>query len=174
MSEPKAATAAATDAFIQYTTEIVSAYVGRNPLTTADVPPFMESIYKTLKRLGDEGEPETPEPAPLAPAVPIRKSVTATAIICLECGRGFTSIRRHLGTAHQLTSEQYREKWQLPANYPMVTADYSKTRSDVAKATGLGRPTEAAVVKPKRGTRAVASPAKRASAPAGRSPRSKR
>lgn len=173
MSESRAATPAATDAFIQYTTEIVSAYVGRNPLTTADVPPFMESIYKTLKRLGVD-EPEAQEPTPPEPAVPIRKSVTADAIICLECGRGFTSLRRHLGTAHQLTSEQYRGKWQLPANYPLVTADYSRTRSEVARATGLGLRAEAAVVPPKRSTRAAASPTKRASAPAGRSSRPKR
>ena len=80
-----------------------------------------------------------PEAEPLVPAVPIRKSITPDAIICLEDGKAFKSLKRHLYTKYQMTPEDYRAKWGLPADYPMVAPNYSQTRSELAKTSGLGK-----------------------------------
>lgn len=87
----------------------------------------------------DIAAPAAPEPEELKPAVPIRKSVTPDAIICLEDGKAFKSLKRHLRTAYGMTPEDYRAKWSLPADYPMVAPNYSATRSQLAKDNGLGR-----------------------------------
>lgn len=97
----------------------------------------LESVYGTVVAL-TQPKPEEPAPVELKPAVPIRKSVTQDAIICLEDGKPFKSLKRHIRTHYNLTPEQYREKWGLPADYPMVAPSYSATRSSLAKTNGLG------------------------------------
>lgn len=171
MNESKAATPVATDAIIQYTAEIVSAYVSRNPTTASDVPSLVVSIHNTLRDLSGPHGPDTRGLTVSEPAVPIRKSVTPDAIICLECGKRFAAIRRHLGTAHGLTPERYREKWRLPPDYPLITANYSQARSDVAKATGLGRRVKGEPIGPAPGKRTGIQPGGLSRASTGRSPK---
>lgn len=105
------------------------------------LPDLLRECYTSI---ANAATPETPEPVvdepvQLKPAVPIKRSVTADYIICLENGRKFKSLKRHLMASHQMTPEQYREKWNLPADYPMVAPNYAATRSNLAKANGLGR-----------------------------------
>lgn len=137
--------------------DIVAAYVSNNPLPVGELPKLIGDIYAALQGLG------TPVTGPVVkqePAVSIRKSVTPDFIICLEDGKKFKSLKRHL-QHFNLTPDQYRQKWNLPADYPMVAPNYTATRSALAKSTGLGRkavaPTPAAVEKPKRAVRAAAA-----------------
>ncbi|MET3889067.1 putative transcriptional regulator [Bosea sp. OAE506] len=118
------------DNLIKISAEVVAAYVGNNSVTPADVPDIINSVYAALKKLvsGPEMLPATT----LVPAVPIRKSVTPEAIICLENGKRYKSLKRHLRTAYGLTPDQYRAKWNLPPDYPMVAPAHAKVRSDVA------------------------------------------
>lgn len=133
------------------TARVVAAYVGHNAFNAADLPKVIASVHQALRSLGTA--PEAAEPAPLVPAVSVRKSVTADHIICLEDGRKFRSIKRHLASAHDMTPEQYRQKWSLPESYPMIAANYSAKRSELAKGFGLGRkPEAAAALKKRRGT----------------------
>ncbi|SEG68959.1 MucR family transcriptional regulator [Bosea lathyri] len=122
---------------LDLTASIVSAYVANNNVPAGELAALIASTHAALSKLG--GEPEAPAAAPLVPAVSIRKSVTPEAIICLEDGQSFKSLKRHLGNKYGLTPEQYRTKWGLPADYPMVAPAYSETRSALAKAAGLGR-----------------------------------
>lgn len=142
---------------LELTTSIVSAYVASNNVQPSDLVGLIASTYSALAELGTE-----PAPAPaaaLVPAVPIRKSVTPDAIICLEDGKKFKSLKRHLNTAYGLTPEQYRTKWGLPVDYPMVAPNYAEARSALAKSMGLGR--KAAVASEKKpGSRAKATRAK--------------
>jgi predicted transcriptional regulator len=122
---------------IELSSEIVAAYVGHNALSAADLPKLIADVYSALKGLGSGtavGELEPPKPA-----VNVRRSVTPDHVVCLEDGKKFKSLKRHLMTHHQLTPHQYREKWGLPADYPMVAPNYSATRSSLAKTSGLGR-----------------------------------
>lgn len=119
------------------TVQVVAAYVGRNALGSGDLPKLIASVYDAFRTLE---APAAAEPLPsLIPAVPVRKSATADHIVCLEDGKAFKSLKRHLATAHNLTPEQYRQKWALPSNYPMVASNYSTSRSELAKSLGLGR-----------------------------------
>ena len=119
------------------TADIVSAYVAHNVITSDKLPEFIGSVYGALGRASAQGvEPPKVE---LKPAVAIKKSVTADYIICLEDGQKFKSLKRHLGSVHNMSSEEYREKWGLPHDYPMVAASYAAMRSDLAKNMGLGR-----------------------------------
>ncbi|KUL93917.1 hypothetical protein DK26_19410 [Bosea sp. WAO] len=116
---------------------VVSAFVSHNSVPPADLPALIASTHAALVGLG-----QPPAPAPeekLAPAVPIRKSVTPSAITCLECGLSFRTLKRHLRTSHELTSEQYRDKWSLPADYPVTAPAYTEARSQLAKKIGLGQ-----------------------------------
>lgn len=122
---------------IELAADIVAAFVANNNVTTSDLPGVIASVYTSLTKLG--GEPEAPPAAPLVPAVPIRKSVTPDAIICLEDGKSFKSLKRHLSSKYGLTPEQYRTKWGLPADYPMVAPAYAEARSALAKSMGLGQ-----------------------------------
>lgn len=122
---------------VELAADIVSAFVANNNVTTSDLPGVIASVYASLTKLG--GEPEAPPAAPLVPAVPIRKSVTPDAIICLEDGQSFKSLKRHLSSKYGLTPEQYRTKWGLPADYPMVAPAYAEARSALAKSMGLGQ-----------------------------------
>ncbi len=118
------------DNLIKISAEVVAAYVGNNSVEPADVPEIINSVYAALTKLGSE---PAVLPAPtLVPAVPIRKSVTPEAIICLENGKRYKSLKRHLRTAYGLTPDQYRAKWNLPPDYPMVAAAHQKVRSDLA------------------------------------------
>lgn len=141
---------------LDLTTSIVSAYVARNNVPRSDLADLIASVHASLAKLG--GEPEPPPAVPLVPAVPIRKSVTPEAIICLEDGKSFKSLKRHLSSKYDLTPEQYRAKWGLPADYPMVAPAYAEARSALAKSMGLGRKAAAAApaAKAKRGPRAKA------------------
>ena len=119
------------------TADIVSAYVAHNALTSDKLPEFIGSVYGALSRASVQGvEPEKVE---LKPAVAIKKSVTAEYIICLEDGQKFKSLKRHLKTHYDMSPEEYREKWGLPYDYPMVAPSYAAARSDLAKNMGLGR-----------------------------------
>lgn len=122
--------------------DIVSAYVTHNSLPAADLPGFIATVHRSLLSIGstpiEEGKPKK------EPAVPIKKSVTDEYIICLEDGKKFQTLRRHLLTKYNMTPEQYREKWGLPSNYPMTCSSYSFKRSSLAKAFGLGAPRKAA------------------------------
>jgi predicted transcriptional regulator len=119
-------------------TEIVSAFVSNNAVRVSDLGALIESVHASLMQLAGAPAPEAP-PAPAEPAVPIRKSVSHDYVYCLEDGKKFKSIRRHLMTAHGMTPDQYREKWTLPPQYPMVAPAYASARSDLAKNSGLGR-----------------------------------
>ena len=125
------------DELVQLTADIVSAYVSNNKVGSAEIGKLIEDVHVALKRapLADA----TPEPEPLVPAVPVRKSVTPDYIISLEDGRKFKSLKRHLQGTYGMTPEEYRAKWGLPRDYPMVAPNYAKARSDLAKKMGLGR-----------------------------------
>lgn len=125
------------DGLVELSVEIVSAYVAHNAMNAADLPKFIGEVHAALTRLGTT---EKPEPAKeLRPAVAVRKSVTPDYIICLEDGMKFKSLKRHLRTHFDMSPEQYRDKWGLPVDYPMVAPNYSATRSRLAKDNGLGR-----------------------------------
>lgn len=119
-------------------TEIVSAFVSNNAVRVSDLGALIESVHMSLLQLSN-GTPVEVPPIPAEPAVSIRKSVSHDYVFCLEDGKKFKSIRRHLMTAHGLTPEQYRDKWALPPQYPMVAPAYASARSDLAKNSGLGR-----------------------------------
>jgi predicted transcriptional regulator len=128
----------ATDTvLVELSAEIVSAYVGHNALSVTDLPKLIGEVHTALKNL-QAGTSVVP-PAELKPAVPVRKSIAPDYLICLEDGKKFKSLKRHLRTHYDLSPEQYREKWGLPADYPMVAPNYSETRSRLAKDNGLGR-----------------------------------
>lgn len=136
-------TAAATDNdLIDLSADIVCAYVSHNALSVTDLPKLITDVHGALRGLQSAGAPEPVEE--LKPAVPIRKSVSPDYIICLEDGKKFKSLKRHLRTHYNLSPEEYREKWGLPADYPMVAPNYSATRSRLAKDNGLGRKARAA------------------------------
>lgn len=118
------------------TTEIVSAYAGNNSLELSTLPDLIGSVFTKLSELSS-GEKELPET--LTPAVPIRRSVTDDYIICLEDGKKLKMLKRHLMTAYGMTPEEYRAKWGLKHDYPMVAPNYAAKRQELAKKIGLGR-----------------------------------
>jgi len=135
---------------VELTTEIVSAYVSNNPVPAGELPAVIAQIHLSLSGLQSGFSPQTAS-EPLKPAVPIKKSVTPDFIISLEDGKKFKSLKRHLSTSYGMTPAEYREKWGLPADYPMVAANYAASRSELAKKIGLGRkPKEAAMRAAKR------------------------
>ena len=125
------------DGLVELSTEIVSAYVSHNAMNSADLPKFIGEVYAALKRLSSVEEPEAAKE--LKPAVSVRKSITPDYIVCLEDGMKFKSLKRHLRTHFDMSPEEYRDKWGLPVDYPMVAPNYSATRSRLAKDNGLGR-----------------------------------
>src|SRR5690606_25125718 len=120
-----------------FTVDVVSAYVGNNTVPAAELPALIQSIYQTLTTLGtvEEVKAETPK----EPAVSVKKSISNDFIICLEDGRKFKSLKRHLRTKYNLSPEEYRAKWNLPKDYPMVAPNYARARSELAKQMGLGQ-----------------------------------
>lgn len=122
---------------IEMTAEIVSAYAGHNKMAPEELPGLIHKVFGTLAQISTDG---TVAARPRAePAVPIRKSITADYLICLEDGQRFKSLKRHLRTHYDLSPEQYREKWGLPRDYPMVAPNYAQARSKLAKKMGLGQ-----------------------------------
>ncbi len=135
--------AAARGDILRMTADVVAAYVGNNALPAGQVGDVISTVFGSLKDLGENGG-RTPPPVP---AVPIRKSVTRDHIICLEDGKKLKMLKRHLRSTYDMTPEEYRAKWNLPVDYPMVAPAYAKERSDFAKKIGLGRKTK--VIPPK-------------------------
>jgi predicted transcriptional regulator len=116
------------------TTRIVASHVSKNSISVDQIASLIKEVHKTLSGLGSN-----PEPAILAPAVPIKKSVQKDAITCLECGWPGKMLKRHLSTAHGLSVKEHRDKWRLPSDYPIVALSYAAKRSRLAKKIGLGR-----------------------------------
>ncbi len=117
------------------TAQIVSAHVSHNPVPAAELPGLIQEVFRTLAGVGNRPAPEPERPQP---AVPIKKSITPGYLICLEDGKKLKMLKRHLKTSYNLTPEQYRERWGLGSDYPMVAPDYAKHRSSLAKKIGLG------------------------------------
>jgi len=118
------------------TAEIVSAHVSNNPVSMTDLPSLITEVHRTLSSLGSV--PVAVEAEKKAPAVPVKKSITPDYLICLEDGKKLKMLKRHLQTAYNMSPDQYREKWGLPPDYPMVAPNYAKHRSSLAKQIGLG------------------------------------
>jgi predicted transcriptional regulator len=126
------------------TTEIVAAHVANNSVAVADLPNLIQEVYRTLASVGSSpAVPERPQPA-----VNVKRSVTPDYIICLEDGKKLKMLKRHLKTAYNMSPEEYRDRWGLPADYPMVAPNYAQHRSSLAKKIGLG-------TKPRKRKRAV-------------------
>ena len=124
---------------VELAAEIVAAYVGNNAVPSNELPALIKDVYGALAdAVSNAGAAEEPVEE-LKPAVPVRRSVTDDYIVCLECGGKFKSLRRHLKSRHDLTPEEYRAKWGLPADYPMVAKNYREARSKLAREMGLGR-----------------------------------
>jgi len=123
--------------YIQLTANIVSAYVSNNTVPSAEIPNLIGQIHSALLRVSG-GQAPTPA-EPLKPAVPLKRSITSDYLVCLEDGKTFKSLKRHLRTQYGMTPEQYREKWALPPDYPMVAPNYAAARSQLAKQMGLGQ-----------------------------------
>lgn len=121
---------------IELTADIVSAYVSNNPVPVASLPDLIASVNSSLAAIGGPAAPETPTQAP---AVNPKRSVFPDYIICLEDGKKFKSLKRHLNVHYGLTPDEYRSKWGLKSDYPMVAPNYAAQRSALAKSSGLGR-----------------------------------
>ncbi|MEJ0063031.1 MAG: MucR family transcriptional regulator [Alphaproteobacteria bacterium] len=135
------------DKLLHLTSQIVAAHVGHNNVSADNLPPLINAVYQSLARVGQTmppAEKQKPEPA-----VSPRRSVFAEYIICLEDGKKLKMLKRHLKTSYGMTPEQYRERWGLPPDYPMVAPSYAKQRSKLAKQIGLGRTPRRANVKEK-------------------------
>lgn len=120
------------------TTEIVSAHVANNTVPQNEMPALIEQVFRTLSNLGGGGGGGVLSTDRPQPAVPVKKSVTPEYIVCLEDGKKLKMLKRHLKTAYDMSPEEYRERWGLPADYPMVAPNYAKQRSRLAKDIGLG------------------------------------
>ncbi len=132
VSQGTAMTATKTE-LLTLTTEVVAAYVSNNAVAVDQIPSLIKKVHQALAGLGSEDQ------ANLTPAVPIKKSVRKATIVCLECGRSAKMLKRHLFATHGLGVKEYRERWKLPADYPMVAPNYAAVRSELAKTFGLGR-----------------------------------
>lgn len=149
---------------IEMTSAIVSAYVGSNNVAANDIPGLIQSVHGTLK--GIETGEAAPAPVAQTPAVSVKKSITPDYIVCLEDGRRFKSLKRHLSTKYDLSPDAYRAKWGLPKDYPMVAPNYAASRSALAKSMGLGQGGRKPAGKAPVAAQKAAAPAKAATAPA--------
>jgi predicted transcriptional regulator len=127
------------DQVVELTVNVVTAYVSNNPVTVSELPLLIADVRAALARSLEPSAAGPPLLETRKPAVALKKSVEQGCITCLEDGLQFRSLRRHLMTRHHMTPEEYRERWQLPASYPMVAPGYAETRSKLAKRIGLGR-----------------------------------
>lgn len=125
-----------SETLITLTSDIVAAHVSNNNVAVEDVPSLITTVYGALSNLGQDAEEEEPRPEP---AVSIRASIKPDYIVCLEDGKKLKMLKRHLMTHYNLTPEQYRQRWNLPADYPMVAPNYAERRRELAKKIGLGR-----------------------------------
>ena len=125
------------ETLITLTSDIVAAHVSNNSVAVDEVPTLIANVYGALAGLGQAAA--APEPEPLKPAVSVRASVKPDKIVCLDCGAEMKMLKRHLMTHHGMTPEDYRARWNLAANYPLVAPNYAETRRDLAKKIGLGR-----------------------------------
>ncbi|HET7681542.1 MAG TPA: MucR family transcriptional regulator [Xanthobacteraceae bacterium] len=123
--------------FIELTASIVSAFVSNNSVAAGDIPALINQVHSALLRVSSGAKEQPAEP--LKPAVSPKKSITPDHLVCLEDGKKFKSLKRHLRTQYNMTPEQYREKWALPPDYPMVAPNYAAARSKLAKDMGLGQ-----------------------------------
>ncbi len=123
------------DRLLELTSQIVSAQVANNPVQSGELPGLIQEVYQTLSKVGDASDSSDDK---IAPAVPIRKSVTPDYLVCLEDGKKLKMLKRHLKTSFNLTPEEYRSRWGLPSDYPMVAPNYAKQRSALAREIGLG------------------------------------
>jgi len=123
--------------YIELTAEIVSAYVSNNTVAASEMPALINQVHQALLRVGG-GNVEAPAEQ-LKPAIAVKRSVNPDYIVCLEDGKKFKSLKRHLRTQYNMSPEQYREKWGLPPDYPMVAPNYAAARSQLAKQMGLGQ-----------------------------------
>jgi predicted transcriptional regulator len=130
------------ETLLDHVADIVSAHVSNNSVSAADLPGLIQSVYASLAALGQVPEPVEEN---LTPAVSIRASVKPDAVTCLECGARMKMLKRHLGTDHGMTPAEYRARWNLPADYPMVAPDYAAKRKELAVRIGLGRKPKPAV-----------------------------
>ncbi|MGH1398832.1 MAG: MucR family transcriptional regulator [Alphaproteobacteria bacterium] len=121
---------------LAYTSEIVASYVGNNAIAAQEIPALIDQVYKGLSNVGGNASLLADRPKP---AVAIKKSITPDHIICLEDGKKLKMLKRHLNTAYGMSPDEYRERWGLPADYPMVAPNYAKRRSALAKDIGLGK-----------------------------------
>ncbi|ACI52927.1 transcriptional regulator, MucR family [Gluconacetobacter diazotrophicus PA1 5] len=142
--------------FLELTAQIVSAHVSNNTVVADSVPDLIRQVYQALASLGQVA----PEPEKLQPAVPIKRSVFPDYIVCLEDGKKLKMLKRHLQSAYGMTPEQYRERWGLPSDYPMVAPNYAERRSTLAREIGLGRKITA-VVEDSSNDDSAAKPARR-------------
>ena len=124
-----------TDQILGLTAQIVSAHVRHNAVTPDALPALIQEVYRTLLNIG-QAPAQIEKPTP---AIPVKQSVRPDRIVCLEDGKSFSMLKRHLMTDHKLTPQEYRDKWDLPRDYPMVAPQYAQTRSTLAKKIGLGR-----------------------------------
>jgi predicted transcriptional regulator len=129
----------AEEELLRMTTDVVAAYVSNNTLPTAQLAEVINAVYSSLKSL--EGQVAQVQPEPLKPATPIRKSVTPEFLVCLEDGKKLKMLKRHLRSTYNMTPDEYRSKWGLAPDYPMVAPNYAERRSEFAKKIGLGRST---------------------------------
>ena len=127
----------ASNNLVELAADIVSAYVANNSVRPGDLPELINAVHSALKTTGNQASQA--EAQPLTPAVSIKKSIGQDYIICLDDGKKFKSLKRHLRTKYGMTPEQYREKWGLPKDYPMVAPAYARARSELAKSMGLGQ-----------------------------------
>ena len=125
------------DDLLRMAVAVVAAYVGKNPVPAGQLPELINTVYGSLSSL-EGGQPEAKSEAP-KPAIAVKKSVTPDYIICLEDGKKLKMLKRHLRTTYNMTPDEYRAKWGLPPDYPMVAPNYAAQRSDFAKKIGLGR-----------------------------------
>ena len=122
-------------AIIELASEIVSAYVGNSPVESEDLPDLIRTVHASLATLSDRRNGALD----LQPAISVKKSITDDYLICLEDGKKFKSLKRHLRSKYDMSPEEYREKWRLPPDYPMVAPSYARQRSELAKKMGLGQ-----------------------------------
>jgi predicted transcriptional regulator len=127
----------AEDELLRMTADVVAAYVSNNSLPTAQLAEVINAVYSSLRSL--ESKPAEAKPEPLKPAVTVRKSITPDYLICLEDGKKLKMLKRHLRSTYNMTPDEYRAKWSLPPDYPMVAPNYAEQRSAFAKKIGLGR-----------------------------------
>lgn len=153
---------------VSLASDIVVAYVSNNPVPRADLPALIADVHAAIERLrlGAGQEPEAKQ----SPAVSVKKSVTPEHIVCLEDGKAFKSLKRHLATHHGMTPDEYRAKWNLPRNYPMVAPAYAEARSTLARSMGLGRKRAAEAAASEEKPKRARTPRKAAAAATARKP----